>query len=168
MDNDHDHKNEKQRPRSNNIPALKRSRVVPPKSWGGPPHTQIDWTQAQKGLDGSPRPPSKVVKPHDWNEARKASQSWNETQQAIQRQRDTQVTMPDRVPQVYFIAIAVIGGIFGAIRGLNNGVWPFSGGWLGGITGVLAGVILGLLGGSIVILVVQEVAANLSKPRRRR
>ena len=76
--------------------------------------------------------------------------------------------MPDRVPPVYFVAIAVIGGIFGALRGLNYGVWPFNGGWLGGVTGALAGVVMGLLGGSVIILVIQEVVANMSTNRKRR
>jgi hypothetical protein len=161
MDNDHDHEDEDQHVRPSHEHDLRRSRVVVPS------RSQIDRAGAQKNTNRSPQSQSKVVKPHNWNEAQKNSQSWNEAQQAIQRRRDTQVKMPDKVPQVYFVAIAVVGGIFGAIRGLNNGVWPFSGGWLGGITGLLAGVILGFLGGSVIILVVQEVVANLSKPRRR-
>ncbi|HTX78403.1 MAG TPA: hypothetical protein VMC62_01980 [Longilinea sp.] len=159
MDNDHDHENEEQRPRSSHAHDVRRNRVVVP------PRAQIDWARAQKNINRSSQ--QKVVRPHNWNEAQKNSESWNETQQSIQRRRDTEVKMPDRVPQVYFIAIAVIGGIFGALRGLNNGVWPFSGGWLGLVTGAIAGVVLGLLGGSIIILIVQEVAANMSKPRRR-
>ena len=162
MDNDHDHEDEDQHARPSHVQDLRRSRVVVPS------RSQIDWDRKQKDLDRTPRTQQKVVKPHDWNESQKSSQSWSEAQEAMRRRRDAQVKMPDRVPPVYFVAIAVIGGIFGALRGLNYGVWPFNGEWLGGVTGALAGVVMGLLGGSIIILVIQEIIATMSSNRKRR
>jgi hypothetical protein len=160
MDNNHDHEDEDQHARPSHVRDLRRGRVVIPS------RSQIDWARKQKNLDRTPRTQQKVVKPHDWN---RSQQNWDGTQTNLsRRRRDTEVKMPDRVPPVYFVTIAVIGGIFGALRGLNYGVWPFNGGWLGGVTGALAGVVMGLLGGSVIILVIQEVVANMSTNRKRR